>query len=166
MITNEELDIAIENFAKTISKQILGLVYHRPTPEAKATNCISNVLSFIERNGGGIKFGWTFHHRISPEFGDYLFSTHHAVWHNPNGNLIDITPFNNDPKHHPKTVNGSILFLLDDNAKPIKVENYLIPLPLKYYAIYKNEKLEHYVKSLRDKELKYYKVNFGISINK
>ena len=35
----------------------------------------------------------------------------------------------------------------------------------KYYAIHKNENLEHYMKSLRDKELKYYKDNFGISIN-
>jgi hypothetical protein len=38
-----------------------------------------------------------------------LFLTHHAVWHAPNGQMIDVTPYP-DPKHHPLAPGGSILF--------------------------------------------------------
>ena len=32
--------------------------------------------------------------------GDYIFVTHHEVWCRPNGRLVDVTPFHDDPKHH------------------------------------------------------------------
>ncbi len=164
MITSDELNKAIENFAKSISKHTPGLVYHMTASGAKATNCISNVLQFVEKYGGSVKYGWTFNHRVSPEYGDYLFSTHHAVWHAPDGKLIDITPFHKDQKHHPITVNGSVLFLIDDYAEPIQVENYLIPRPLKYYPIRRNKETEQYMKRLKNNEIKYYKDIFRINI--
>src|SRR5262249_879898 len=45
----------------------------------------------------------------------YLFLTHHAVWHAPDGRLVNVTPYP-DPKHHPLPGPGSdILFLVDDS---------------------------------------------------
>ena len=108
----EQLESAISAFAGTISKEDLELVDHRPDSNASATNCMANVLSFVRTNGGNIAYGWTFNHRTSIEFGDYIFSTHHAVWHNPHGLFVDITPFHEDTKHHPITKNEKVLLAL------------------------------------------------------
>ncbi len=164
MITQNELFKEIKNFAQSISKQQLGIVYYRPDNDSQPTNCIENVRRFVEKNGGSIKYGWTFHHRISPQFGDYIFATHHAVWYAPNGNLIDITPFHEEEKHHPYTSNGSVLFLLDDNAIPIKMGKYFIPRPLRYFAIGENEQILKYMERLRENEAKDYKKKFGIKL--
>ena len=165
MITEDELDNAIESFAKTISSQQLGLAYHKPDSESLPTNCIENVRQFIAKNGGKVKYGWTFNHRVSTEYGDYLFATHHAVWLAPDGYLIDITPFHAEQKHHPITVEGSVMFLLDDKAQPIKMGKYLIPRPLKYYPIGESKELNEYMETLEMQEAKYYKDNFGIVLN-
>jgi hypothetical protein len=165
MISNNQLDIFLEKFAKTINNHRIGLVYHNTAPEAIATNCFDNVFKFIRIHGGNIKFGWTFNHRVNAEYGDYLFATHHAVWHAPNGNLIDITPFHGEVKHHPITANSNVLFLLDDMAQPIKLDGVLIPLPLKYFPILDDEKLKAYIETLNEKEAAYYKTHFRININ-
>jgi hypothetical protein len=162
MITEEELNFAIEEFATKIRNQQLGLVYYKPDSDSLPTMCIENVKHYVKKNGGTEKYGWTFHHRYSSEFGDYLFATHHSVWYAPNGNLIDITPFHSDPKHHPMTIEGSVLFLLDDSALPIKRGKYLIPRPLKYHAIEKSKELLEYMETLRAKEAKHYKESYGI----
>lgn len=119
MITEDELFKEIENFAQTIRKQELGLVYYRPDKDSRPTNCLENVRRFVDKNGGSIKYGWTFNHRVSLQYGDYIFATHHAVWYAPDGKLIDITPFHEEQKHHPYSSNGSVIFLLDDKAEPI-----------------------------------------------
>ena len=162
MITAEEFDKALKNFAKTISSQQLRLIYYRPDKDSMPTDCIENVKRFVESNGGSVKYGWTFNHRVSPQYGDYLFATHHAVWLDTNGILIDITPFHAEEKHQPMTIEGSIMFLLDDNAQPIKRGRYLIPRPLKYYPILKNKELKEYLEIQRAEEAKYYKDKFGI----
>jgi len=56
---------AIETFAKSISKEIFGLVYYSPDKESIAMNCISNVKQYVERHGGLVIYGWTFGHRES-----------------------------------------------------------------------------------------------------
>lgn len=158
------LDTAIENFATTISKQVLGHVYHRPDPASYPTYCINNVLGYIQINGGRIRYGWTFHYRTNEDFGDYLFATHHAVWQGLDGYLIDVTPFHQDVKHHPITNDGSIVFLVDDLAQPLKKDNKIIPLPLKFFAIQNDAELEKYLDRLRKKEMRDYIDNHGIYI--
>lgn len=156
---------AIESFAKSISRETFGLVYYRPDKESIATNCISNVMSFVERQGGSVIYGWYFGHRESEKFGNYLIATHHAVWRAPNGNLIDITPFHEELKHQPLTLQESVLFQVDTKAQPIKIGKFLIPRPLKFYPILKSAELKEYIKTLEEQEIKYYKEKFGIKIN-
>ena len=74
----------------------------------------------VKQDGGTGRFGWTFHLRIAPSLGAYLFVTHHAVWHAPDGRLVDVTPFHHDLRHHPLTENGDVLFLVDDAAQPVE----------------------------------------------
>lgn len=164
-ISIQEKDKAIADFANTLSMQGLMVILHTPLPDAQQTHCMENVLSKIKESGGRTQFGWTFNHRTSTRFGHYLFATHHAVWVNTENILVDITPFHHDPLHHPVTVNNNLLFLLDDNAKPIAKEQYDIPLPLKFYAIESNLKLKEYIKSLQEKEYAYYENTYGISRN-
>jgi hypothetical protein len=160
-MSGDRLYNSIVEFSKTISNQELGLVYHRPDPSAIATNCFANVLSCIELHGGRIKFGWYFNSRIS-QFGEYIFATHHAVWlDGENGFLIDFTPFHQDKKHHPLTIEGNILFLLDDNAQPLKLRNLLIPLPLKFFAIAEEPSLKEYIYNLQEREYKFYRDVFN-----
>jgi len=92
-----------------------------------------------------------FNHRTSIQFGNYLFATHHAVWLNRQNALIDLTPFHHNPLHHPITKNNNVLFLLDDNAEPLKKGEYIIPLPLKFFAINNTLLLQNYVKELKKK---------------
>ena len=165
MITEFERNNAINDFSKILSKDSLILIEHKVDNLSKQTDCISNVLSFKEKNGGEIVYGWTFHHRFSQEFGDYLFATHHAIWKNSRGVLIDITPFHEKVKHHPINISEKILFLQDFKAQPYQVENYLIPLPLKYFAIKKTKELKRYIDYLKKKEMKHYFDNYGISEN-
>lgn len=153
---------AIESFGKSISSETFGLIYHRPEKESIATDCISNVIHHVQIYGGTAIYGWYFIHRESVKFGNYLIATHHAVWRAPNGNLIDITPFHEELKHQPLTLQGSILFQVNTNAKPIKQGKFLIPRPSKFYPILKSEELKKYIKTLEEQEVKYYRDNYGI----
>lgn len=155
---------AIESFAKSLSKETFGLVYYRPDRDSIATNCISNVNHYVEKYGGSIIYGWYFGHRESAKFGNYLVATHHAVWRDPDGNLSDITPFHIELKYQPLINQGSVIFQVDTNAKPIKQGKRLIPRPLKYFAIVESKELKKYMDTLRAKEVKYYKDNFSIAI--
>jgi len=162
-ITLDQLQSSINQFASMISMQPLGLIRHQPSSDALPTNCLSNAQNFQKKNGGDIRYGWYFLHRMSPEYGDYLIATHHAVWQNPeNTSLIDITPFHAEEKHHPIAPGGELLFLVDDKAQPIKVENLLIPRPSYYYPIGNNPKIAEYVKNLQNNELQYYKQQYGL----
>ena len=164
MITYEDRQEAIEGFARSRKANILGLAYYRPDPNALPTHCIQNVSNKVDQDGGAAKYGWTFHHRVNPDFGDYLFATHHAVWHNPNGTLIDITPFHKEKKHQPITSDGDVLFLLDESATPIEVGNLRLPLPLIYFPIKANSKILDYIKKLTEQEINDYRVNFAVDV--
>ena len=155
---------AIESFAKSLSKETFGLVYYRPDRDSIATDCISNVIHYVEKYGGSSIYGWYFGHRESAKFGNYLVATHHSIWRAPDGNLFDITPFHEELKHQPLTNQGSVIFQVDTNAKPIKLGKILIPRPLKFYPISKSEDLNNYLKTLEQKEIDDYKSKFGIKI--
>lgn len=144
----------MERFAATISKQQMGLVKYRPEPSAQPTQCFANVMEKVRRDGGRGQTGWTFHYRIRPNVGGYLFVTHHAVWYAPDGQLFDVTPFTEDEKHHPHTADGDVLFLVDDAAAPVSSGNMLIPLPLRFFPLEDSAELVSYVEGLnrRDRE--------------
>ena len=162
MLTTEILEQKIYAISKLISKDKLVLILHVPDPSATPTNCFSNVLSIQKIYGGEIKYGWIFFNRFSEEYGDYIFVTHHAVWLNPSNNLVDITPFHKEVKHQPRTVDGKVLFLIDENAQPIQKENFIIPLQNRFFAVKSSSKLYEYIQDLQNKEYQYYKENFEI----
>jgi hypothetical protein len=144
----------IDAIAPTISAQPLGLAYHRPESWADSSRCFENVSRKVAQDGGRTQFGWTFHLRFAEQIPDvaYLFLTHHAVWHAPDGGLVNVTPYP-DPKHHPLPSPGSdILFLVDDKAEPVRSGNIIAPLPLRFFALYGDERLTAYVERLNAEE--------------
>lgn len=144
---------ALKAFAATISRQTMGLVYHRPEPWAGVLRCFDNAEEKVRREGRGrVCYGWTFHDRIAIGKGPYLFATHHAVWHVPEGWLVDVTPFHEDPKHHPHGWDGNVLFLVDDAALPVQIRGQITALPLRYFAVGDDPRLVEYVDGLRREE--------------
>lgn len=137
----------IEGVARQVSGQQIGLVVHKPEPWAEATNCFRNAERKVREAGGRVQYGWTFHHRLAeklPGLPLYLYVTHHAVWHAPDGRLIDVTPYPDD-RHKPYSSGDSPLFLLDDNAKPVMAGGQPAPLPLRFFAIDDTPGLAEYV---------------------
>lgn len=160
--TEEEREHVILEISTLISNDELVLILHLPGPGTIPTNCFSNVLSVQNLYGGEIKYGWLFFHRYSEKYGEYLFINHHAVWFNPSGYLVDVTPFHNEEKHQPETNCGKVVFLLDGNAQPIPKGVLTIPLPNRYFAIRPSQKLNSYIMSLQKKEFQFYKEEYGI----
>lgn len=148
-------DKSIYVFARTISSQPMGLAYHRPEKWADAFHCFANVIKKVQQDGGNASFGWTFSCRIMSDAHElgYLIATHHAVWHAPDGRLVDVTPFHIDVKHHPYAPTGDVLFLVDDKAKPVVVEKKAqAPLPLKFFPLSNDDRLIAHIEEMRDKE--------------
>lgn len=137
-----------------MSRQSIGLAYHRPEPWARVRRCFENSAEKVRREGcGHIRFGWAFHHRTAEGKGEYLFAMHHAVWNTPEGWLVDVTPFHEEPWHHPMTApDGSVIFLVDDEAIPVVTDSVLAPLPLRYFALGDDPRLRDYVDGLRREE--------------
>ena len=142
----------IDAIAVKISRGPLGLVCHQPEAWARPKCCFSNVWRKVELSGGRTRYGWTFHSRINAGAGEYIFVTHHAVWNPPDGRLIDVTPFHEDPQHHPLLIDGNVLFLVDDKAKPVVKGAVTAPLPLRYFPRGDDEKIAKYVEEMNDKE--------------
>lgn len=57
-------------------------------PEDEPLNCFGNVRQRVAKNGGRIVFGWAVWEW--PKV--YVEAEHHAVYENPQGNWLDITP--------------------------------------------------------------------------
>jgi hypothetical protein len=154
MRTVEITQAMIERVARKVSGQQIGLVVHKPEPWAEPTNCFRNVEKKMREAGGRVQHGWTFHHRLAeklPGLPLYLYVTHHAVWHAPDGQLIDVTPYPTD-RHKPYCVGNSPVFLLDDKAKPVMAGGQPAPLPLRFFAIDDAAGLAEYVDELNRKE--------------
>ena len=144
----------IEEFTATISKQPLGLAYYLPEDWGQPTRCFENVWSKVQQDGGRARFGWIFHYRVVaniPGLG-YLIAVHHAVWHAPEGYLIDVTPFHSEPKHHPIVSGRDVLFLVDDTAIPITKEKIVAPRLSRFYPLSNDERLIVHVQKLTHNE--------------
>lgn len=149
-LTRSQFKDTVESFARTLNDSKLGLVLHQPDQDAQPTNCIANALAVQEQRGGMVRYGWYFHHRYSPEFGDYLIAVHHAVWHDPNnGTLVDVTPFHSEELHHPFTQNDNVLFLFAPDSEPVFKDDKVIPLPSKFLPASQNPELVSYVQRLQ-----------------
>jgi hypothetical protein len=154
MIDETELRKHINAFAETISRQQLGLARYCPENWAQPTRCFENVLHKVQHDAGRAQFGWMFHHRYVADIpeSDYLIAVHHAVWNTPSGELIDVTPFHPESRHHPLSPGGDVLFLVDDTAVPVRTERRVAPLPSKFWAMSNDERLVGHVQRLRQDE--------------
>jgi hypothetical protein len=143
----------IDAFAQQICNGKPRLVPHWPEALAKHTLCIENVFEKIERDGGTGLFGWYFLNRRSPEHGEYLIATHHAIWVNSQNQPIDITPFHADEKHQPLSERDSIVFLLDLKAFPFRSsKGHCAPLANRFFPIDDRADLRAYLDDLSAKE--------------
>lgn len=113
-----------------ITKQLIGLatklapgqslVYVPvfPEPEALMNECFPNVKAKIQKDGGAIVYGWQLWEwpnvMIEGEF--------HAIWRTPDGNLIDITPKQDNEKN--------ILFVPDERRtfRGVSIDNVRVAL--------------------------------------
>jgi hypothetical protein len=143
----------IEKIARSISDGPVSLAKHAPEVGADAHRCFENAARKAERDGGQVMFGWTFHSRVVDDIPGpgYLFASHHAVWHAPDGRLVDVTP-HPDPKHKPLGSDGSIIFLVDRKAHPVRTGNQIAPLPMRFFARNADPQLTAYVDELNLKE--------------
>src|SRR5262249_48861850 len=129
IMTDEE----VQSFGASISPEPFGLASYRPESHAENCYCFGNVWNKVASHGGRSVYGWTFQFKIRPE-GEYLVATHHAVWCNPQGQLVDITPVHDLEMHRPLMIDGDVLFQVDSSAEPITKGNMVFPLPLKYHT--------------------------------
>ena len=120
-------------------------------PWAKPRFCYWNVWQMIEREGGEAVFGWYINERTS-EHGRYVVLINHAV-RAANKRLFDITPFHEEPAHHPVVDGrGSVIFLVDDNAAPIAVGDIAVPQPSRFFAVDESEELDRYLAAKAEQE--------------
>ena len=143
----------VERFAQKIGGGPLGLIFHRPESDARPTECFTNVTRKVARDGGCVVFGWMFHVRLVEALEkEYLVAVHHAVWNLPDGCAVDVTPFHEDPKHHPLASNGDVLFLVDVAAKPRVVQGAPASLPTRYFAVGDDANLAEHIRRLEAEE--------------
>jgi hypothetical protein len=149
MIDEQTLKAAIARVAAAISTGPLGLALHRPEQQARSNRSFRNVADKVLYDGGAPVHGWTFSYRSGddiPEPG-YLLASHHAVWHSPDGRLVDVTPY---PKAalRPISPGEDTLFLVDAGAKPTRAGKRFIPLPSRAFALSEDAALAAHVEAL------------------
>ncbi|MCS4509954.1 hypothetical protein [Xylophilus ampelinus] len=76
-----------------------------PAEGAVCDECFPNVSSQVERNGGQQVLGWT----VWELPGAFYEAEFHAVWEQPDGSLVDVTPKRYEARR--------ILFLIDGKAR-------------------------------------------------
>src|SRR5262249_44095547 len=119
----------IDEIAASLGSSKLGLVYHRPEDWAKPSRCFENAAEKARRDSGKVVYGWTFHLRHVEDMPgqSYMFITHHAVWHAPNGTLVNVTPYPDD-RHYPLPAPGQdFVFAVDATATPIATKTSGLP---------------------------------------
>lgn len=106
----------------------------RDTEGYKVADCFYNVPQKIAKDGGSIQYGWT----VWEHSGRLIEGEFHAVWVDPNGAFLDITPKPDGESH--------ILFFPDPNRiyENIPVDNVRLLLTNKLsvvHAIREQERL-------------------------
>lgn len=85
-----------------------------PAPGAEIIRCWFNVRDVVEKHGGAAVFGWSIW-KLNNGFHQAI---HHAVWEQPDGTLIDVTPCELDVP--------AVLFMADSRV-PFDYEHYRAP---------------------------------------
>lgn len=66
----------------------LSYVLRQPRSDCEAGNCFTNVQQYVTQYGGELLMGWS----VSVRANLYIECEAHAVWKNPQRQIIDITP--------------------------------------------------------------------------
>jgi hypothetical protein len=154
MISDPDIKNGIAAFAATISIQPLGLASHRPEPWGQEARCFENVGRKVRQDGGRGQSGWMFQYKYLTDDSrlGYLVAIHHAVWHAPSGQLIDVTPFHSNPQNHPLCPGDGVLFLVDDASPPVSTDKVMAPLPSRFFPLSAEERLVSHVRRLEEEE--------------
>jgi hypothetical protein len=91
-------------FCAAISAEAPLYVPVAPASHARPAYCFDNSAEQAARHGGEAAYGWAIWHWP----GRWFEAEHHAVWREPSGDLLDVTPQPGDPSR--------ILFLPDPQA--------------------------------------------------
>ena len=100
----ETIDDATRAFCASISPHAPFYVPVQPAPHARPAYCFDNSVAQAAAQGGEAAYGWA----IWRWPGRWFEAEHHAVWRQPSGELLDVTPQAGDPPR--------ILFLPDPDA--------------------------------------------------
>lgn len=102
----------------------------QPDPDAKPLNCLNNVISYIEKHGGNVQFGWIFSclGNIS------IKMTAHAVVKMSDNSLLCVTPNENRT--------GLLKFALDGTVENLIKNNFL---PAKFVPLIDDRALSDYI---------------------
>ncbi len=143
----------IERFARHIGDGPIGLIHHRPEPDALPTFCFANVAQKVSRDGGRAVTGWMFQvRRVEALTSEYLTAIHHAIWNAPDGSTVDVTPFHAEARHHPVTIEGSVFFLVDPTAAPITINGAQASLPMRFFALSADPALAEHLRRMEVEE--------------
>lgn len=101
-----------------------------PERDAKPLNCLNNALSYIEKHGGSVQFGWIFSclGNIS------IKMTAHAVVKKGDGSLVCVTP---------NEYRSGLLMFAPDNSIENQIENNF--LPTKFAPLIDDKSLSEYI---------------------
>lgn len=153
-----EIDIlnGLLSFSSAISEDPMIAAFYRPEPWAEVSHCFENAFRKATEIGGKICVGWTFFQRFAqslPHKPAYLVATHHAVCHAPDKTLVDVTPFNSDPNHHPLQSDlGHVIFKVDHKAEPYTEGRVMCPLPLRFFPLSGDAALATYLEQKQREE--------------
>jgi hypothetical protein len=160
---------SLEAFARTLSRGGgFRLARYAPQPWAQPTQCFANARRQATELGGRAVFGWMFHHRLVSNISDagYLVAVHHAVWRTPGREpqLVDVTPFNEDPRHRPIAPDGDVLFLVDAQAQPLVARRLVGPRPSRFHPLSDDPRLAALVADLQAAETAACRALYGDAI--
>ncbi|HEA18686.1 MAG TPA: hypothetical protein ENH88_20005 [Pseudoalteromonas prydzensis] len=115
---------------KKLGVEDLRKIPVQPEPDAKFLNCLDNVTSYIEKNGGSVQFGWIFSclGNIS------IKMTAHAVVKTPDNSLVCVTP--NEYR------TGLLKFAPDCSVENFIQNNFL---PTKFVPLIDDQSLSEYI---------------------
>jgi len=89
----KKVNVAVRNIAQHLCLDVGNAVllkFHRPMEfKPELQNCFFNVWVQINFKGGGFQHGWLIAQDTAKDFIEAQF---HAVWVDPNGDYVDITP--------------------------------------------------------------------------
>jgi hypothetical protein len=86
--TPKKLNRQVIDFCRTINNEDPQYVLVFPSQKSTFRNCFNNVLSYVQERGGEVVYGWV----IWLKKNVFIEAEAHAVWRDPDGDLIDITP--------------------------------------------------------------------------